>query len=382
VRILCVNNVVDSKLGGGTATRTKQLCSYLASQSHSVELLSLQIGNLEDSRKILEHVRTTLLKVANKRFFLPKISEFHKIESAVINSDCIHMMSHWTFINVITAYYARKHSVPYIICPAGALRIFGRSKFIKILFNLFFGNYLLRKAHALIAINKDEEIEFKNSHCYNNQHITIIPNGIDQKDYLLNSTDDTFKLPNNKFILFLGRLNEIKGPDILFDSFSEISKQFPLIDLVFAGPDEGLQSVIERKAHKVGLSERVHFTGFLAHKAKIEALTKCYMMVIPSRKEAMSIVVLEGAMLKKPIIFTDECGVDDFEQNNIGISTKVSINEIATEMEKLLHSENLANKIGLDAYDFTVKNYSWNAIVNKHINLFENILEESTRMTL
>jgi len=377
VRILCVNNVVDSKLGGGTATRTKQLCSYLAYKSYTVELLSLHIGDLEDSSKMLENVKATLLKVANRRFFVPKISEFHKIESAVINSDCIHLMSHWTFINVITAYYARKHSVPYIICPAGALRIFGRSKILKMLFNIFFGNYLLHKANALIAINKDEEVEFKNNSCYNNQNIMIIPNGIDQKDYLINPSDNVPKLPDNKFILFLGRLNEIKGPDILFDSYAKISEQFPLVDLVFAGPDEGLQTTIENKAAKLGLSERIHFTGFLAHKAKIDALTKCYMMVIPSRKEAMSIVVLEGAMLKKPIIFTDECGVDDFEQNNIGISTKVSINEISTEMEKLLNSERLANKIGLEAYDFTIKNYSWDAIIDKHILLFNKTIENN-----
>jgi len=374
MKILCINNIIDSKLGGGTATRTKQLSKFLAEKSHTVELLSLNMGDLEDSKEMLKRVKVTLLKTINERFYFPAFSDFHKIESSVKESDLVHMMNHWTFINIVAGYYARKHSIPYLVCPAGALRIFGRSKIIKKIFNFTFGNHLLRKASSIILINKDEASEFKNNICYENQVISIIPNGIDQENYRLNISTTTLDLPSDKFVLFLGRLNQIKGPDILFNSFASVSAKFPELNLVFAGPDEGLKSMIEKQASMLGLSDRVYFTGFLDIDSKREVLSKCTMLVIPSRKEAMSIVVLEGAVLKKPVVFTNACGVDDFELNNIGITTEVSVESIAKGIEKVLSSEINAEKIALDAYEFTIKHYSWNSVVEKHIQLFEKII--------
>lgn len=379
MRILCINNIIDSKSGGGTASRTKQLCKYLAINGHSTEIISLNIGDMSDSIDELHNVEVTLLQPLNSRFFVPRLSEISKMKQSIKEADIVHIMSHWTFLNIIAAYYARKFSIPYIICPAGALRIFGRSKILKYFFNFIFGNYMLKKAGALIAINKDEYAEFLASNFYHKQIISIIPNGIDPLDYIDKDIEKSFYLPETPFILFLGRLNEIKGPDILFEAFSIFANVYPNVSLVYAGPDEGQQSLIIKKAKEAGLSERIHFTGFLTKALKIKTLSKCKMLVIPSRKEAMSIVVLEGAMLKKPVIFTNECGVDDFEKYNIGISVPVSSDEIAKKITMLLDNDSVALKQGIDAYNFTINNYSWDAIVEKHIQLFSSLVNSNHR---
>ena len=99
-RILNVNSVIDGELGGGTAERTIRLSEYLALRSYNVSILTLKIGN----NIHIKGVDIILIPCINDRFFIPNPLYFFKILKCVKNIDVIHMMGHWSILNILVFF--------------------------------------------------------------------------------------------------------------------------------------------------------------------------------------------------------------------------------------------------------------------------------------
>ena len=65
-------------------------------------------------------------------------------------------MGHWTILNALVYVICRRTRTPYVVCPAGSLPIFGRSKAIKRLYNWLVGRRIIGDAARCIAISVEE----------------------------------------------------------------------------------------------------------------------------------------------------------------------------------------------------------------------------------
>src|SRR5437667_8342528 len=96
-------------------------------------------------------------------------------------------MNHWTLLNALVYIFARFFKKPYVVCPAGALMLYGRSKFLKRFYNFLIGRRLIREADRCIAISSNEIRQFQ-TYGVDSHRITVIPNGIDSDGYAPQST--------------------------------------------------------------------------------------------------------------------------------------------------------------------------------------------------
>jgi glycosyltransferase involved in cell wall biosynthesis len=72
------------------------------------------------------------------------------------------------------------------------------------------------------------------------------------------------QLRARRFILFMSRIHEKKGCDLLIEAFARIAPVHPDVDLVIAGPDQvGLQSKLQALAENFGIQHRVYWPGML-----------------------------------------------------------------------------------------------------------------------
>ena len=286
MKILNVNCTIDKETGGGTAERTLKMSESLQHSGQDCSILSLHIGNLTTTKKKLKDIKFILLPCLIKRFYIPVLSfkVLTLIKESIKNADIIHLMSHWTILNVIVYFYIKKFKKPYVVCPAGAMIIFGRSQKWKIIFNRIIGEKLIREASACIAITEDEISVFK-QYKVESKRIVLIPNGISERDFLVKNDND-FKKKNNlsklPYILFIGRLNPIKGPDILLNAFVATKERFRDYQLIFAGPDEGMQESLQEIAKLNHLEKNVKFVGYLDQEQKSKAYLGSSFVVIPS----------------------------------------------------------------------------------------------------
>jgi glycosyltransferase involved in cell wall biosynthesis len=212
-------------------------------------------------------------------------------------------------------------------------------------------------------------------------HVVVVPNGIDPDEYVL--ADEASEvagfrqrlgIDDARFILFLGRLNPIKGPDLLLEAFSHLSPSARDVHLVLAGPDGGMRALLEQSAAAFGLNGRVHFTGYVGGFEKVAALHAATVLAIPSRREAMSIVVLEGGICGCPVVFTDTCGLDAISRENAGVMVPVSVAAIAEALENLLQSPEELRRSGERLQRIVRQHYLWRSQARRLLTLAEQVI--------
>jgi len=374
MKILNINSLLNPASGGGTAERTIQMSRFLCFENEiDVSILTLDLDITSKVCNSLEGVKIITIPCLNRRFLVPSIFN-NDIAKSIKDADIIHLMGHWNLINLLSFFWIKKYKKPYAVCPAGALPIFGRSKLFKRIFNFFGGRYYIKVANANIAITKDEINHFK-SYGVDEKKITLLPNGVDPTlfKYTNNNIRQKLMIGENPFILFVGRLNLIKGPDLLLEAFSRVEGDFENYSLIFAGKDDGLQENLQAIVKKYELEKKVRFIGFVENQLKSELYHAADLLVIPSRFEAMSIVVLESAISGTPVMMTDTCGLEEFAGINGGYLVRPEIFSIERGLRVLLSNRGNLFERGEQMKSYVESFFSWSLIIRKYVKLYDEI---------
>lgn len=378
MNILNVNMTLDPVTGGGSAERTLQISRALNRAGHQCTILTTDTGL---SPAYLQQCRKWGLSVVAlpslwKRFYLPKPSQ-QLFKKLVAGADVVNLMSHWTLINALVYRAAKKLSKPYTVCPAGTLPIFGRSRGLKKLYNQLIGGEIILNANGCIAISPNEIEQFK-SYGVQPGRVTVIPNGINPDD-LSESDGKKFRarhgIGDAPLILFLGRLNIIKGPDMLLDAFCRCSQDERMkpYHLVFAGPDGGMLNALKRMSEASGVKDRIHFTGHIGGSEKSAAYRSADLLAIPSRQEAMSIVVLEAGITGIPVLITNQCGFDDVASVRGGMVVAASVEGLQEGLLCMTSDPVKLKIMGQNLGKFTRDHFLWDNMVNRYLELFSKI---------
>jgi glycosyltransferase involved in cell wall biosynthesis len=368
MKILNVNTSLDPVNGGGTAERTFQMSRFLAKAGADCTVLVTDLGLTPERIKELQGVEVVAYPCLSKRFYIPRGS-YKKIWNLVADTDIIHLMNHWSFLNALVYLMAKDLQKPYVVCPAGALSIYGRSRILKRLYNLIIGKNIIRQADGQIAIAPVEMTQFR-AYGIPPEKISIIPNGVDAGNFLSNDTGafrKKFGLGDAPFILFMGRLNSIKGPDLLVQAFCNIRENIKSHHLVFAGPDGGMLNRLKEMAAAANISNRVHFTGYLGGDDKSQAYHAAELLVVPSRQEAMSIVVLEAGVTGTPVLITDQCGFDEVLTIGGGRVVPATTEGLQSGLHEVLKEPDGLNAMGERLKHHVKSHFAWDIIASRYL---------------
>ena len=251
------------------------------------------------------------------------------------------------------------------------------------LFNFVIGKRIIVNANGRIAIGENEISQFK-AYGIAEDKVVSIPNGINPDDFMADDVEGfrrRYGLKNSPLILFLGRLHWEKGPDILLSAFGLLDERFSDVHLVFVGPDSGMLTELKKNTIEYGISDRVHFVGYLAGNNKSAACHAATIIVIPSRFEAMSIVVLEAGICGTPVLLTDQCGFSEIEGKGGGKVVPASTEGIKHGLEQLLCDPDRLREMGIINKNYIQENYTWDCAVQKYLNLFRKIQAANCNIT-
>lgn len=382
VRFLNVNVFLEPRSGGGTAERTFQLSRALRAQGVDTTIACLDVGALAERMVALDGIRVLALPCLEERFLLPQ-GRFRELAHEVRRADIVQLNNHWTALNAIVYLLARRAGKPWIVCPAGALPIFGRSPVLKHIYNRVVGKRLVRGAAAAVAITELEREQFE-PYGRPAASVHVVPNGVaieEFEDADVSAFRRAHGLGDTPLVLFMGRLNKIKGPDLLLDAFVRIRDAMPHHHLVFAGPDSRMRNALERTVHAAGLDRRVHFVGYVEGAVKASAYRAADLVVVPSRQEAMSIVALEAGACEKPVILTDRCGFDRVQTLGAGLVVPPQVDALADAMHCLLGQRAQRDRMGAALFALVKKEYTWEAAALRYIGIFEAIRARPARIS-
>ncbi|HKZ36777.1 MAG TPA: glycosyltransferase [Chryseolinea sp.] len=124
-------------------------------------------------------------------------------------------------------------------------------------------------------------------------------------------------LNNRRYILFLGRIHEKKGVDLLINAFLEFERKSKDqynsgLVLVVAGPglDTAYGQRVQHLVSKAGeLKNSIIFPGMLAGNAKWGAFYGCEAFILPSHQENFGISVAEALATSKPALISNQVNI-------------------------------------------------------------------------
>jgi glycosyltransferase involved in cell wall biosynthesis len=239
----------------------------------------------------------------------------------------------WTFPGVATHFAARGAGRPYGVFVHGALDPwFNRTYPLKHLKKLIYWPLqyaVLRDAKAVFFTTDAEQELALTSFKPNQWNSVVVPYGINDPDIAGRDAAvqvDAFytrfpRLHGRRFLLFLARIHEKKGTDLLIEAFANVAESVPDVDLVIAGPDQaGLQARLQQQARKLGIAGRIHWPGLISGDLKWGALRACEAFVLPSHQENFGIAVVEALAVGRPVLISNQVNIwREIDADGVGI---------------------------------------------------------------
>lgn len=180
-----------------------------------------------------------------------------------------------------------------------------------------------------------------------------------------------------QFIVYTtGRLVYWKGYDLLLEAFALFVNQHKNAKLLIGGKGP-MEPRLRYLVRRLGLSEYVHFLGYLPYDQVLEQMAKADIFCLPTLRDGPPVVLLEAMAVGTPVVCLDLYGAKELVPDGAGIKIRVDepqqvINQIAEVLLKLANDPTLRSRLSKNAIKYTSMR-SWNRIGDHILQLYENL---------
>jgi glycosyltransferase involved in cell wall biosynthesis len=297
------------------------------------------------------------------------------LDQNISNYDVVHISKNWSLLANMTAAAAVKHNVPYVFSAMGFVAIHNRSRLLKQLYKKYLTIPLIRNASACIAVTNEEKDDLINAGAAP-EKVHLIPNGIIPENFLYKDDDhfrQKYSLGNRKIMLFIGRMDPIKGVHLIIEAFGKLRDNLEDWCLVLVGTQSAYRKEMERKSVEMGLQYSIIFLDPIFGKEKSEAYHAAEFIVVPSVKDAMTIVAPEAACCAKPVLITNTSDFNELAQCGGAIEVDPTIDSLAQGLDLLTDSKCDRIGMGIKGFEYVVGNYKWEYQAQKYMALFNAV---------
>jgi glycogen(starch) synthase len=228
------------------------------------------------------------------------------------------------------------------------------------------------------------------SYGFSSEKIEVVWNGVDQNKYspervpkpMIDKVRASYGItPDDKMILYLGRLTGVKGVDRLVMSMQNIVQNFPKTKLVIVGKGE-LEGDLTRLSNSLGLSNNVIFNlNMIPEQERIAHYAACDLAVFPSFYEPFGIVALEAMAMEKPIVVGAR-GVSGLREIVVASGpdmTGYHINpydpqDIAWGVKSVLCDESHMKTMGVNGRKRVLAEFTWEKIAREAFKVYEKVV--------
>jgi glycosyltransferase involved in cell wall biosynthesis len=255
--------------------------------------------------------------------------------------DLVHIHSVFSFPATVSAAIARLKSVPYVVRPLGVLNRWGLGSgraWAKRLSIRWIESGILRRAAAVQFSSMKERAETAEVCALGKTAVIANPVEFDPpvERGLFRALYPS--IGGRRIVLFLARLDPVKGIELLLDAFRIVREANPQVVLAIAGSgDPGYQQTLRARAERLGIAADVIWTGFLDRTAKAQALADADVFVVPSQSESFGLAAVEALAAGVPTVMTNGVGIaDEVASNGAGIIVPANSRALASAIERIL----------------------------------------------
>jgi glycosyltransferase involved in cell wall biosynthesis len=359
---------------GGPVAQLASLCPLLARRGHRVSVVTTDLGQAAG------WPRDRWIERDGPRVWYARTAPHHRVApywcpgvraplaAALADADVLHMTLGLTLVNAIARPLALAQRVPYLYTPQGSLcptRLRSRA-LSKQMFVRLFERRVVRDASALQALTQKERDDLLGQGA-DPERIHVVPNGVPLAGPADPAETAAFRTrfavpPEAGVVLYLGQLLRVKGVVPLIEAFARLGD--PAVWLVLAGPDVDVGREARELAGRLGVAERVVFTGHLDGALKRGAFDAADVFVLPSFSEGLPLAVLEAASRARAVVVSDACNVPEVAEYEAGLVVTPEAGALAGALDVVLADAAARQRMARNAERMVRERFTLDAVAD------------------
>ncbi|MCK5628347.1 glycosyltransferase family 4 protein [Candidatus Bathyarchaeota archaeon] len=264
------------------------------------------------------------------------------------------------------------------------MRLNSNEKFM-VSFNWFlriFENRMLERSNKIIAVSEYTKRELLKYYRVKQDKIRVIHNGVDIEKFKptinkLKAKEVLGLDPEDKTILYVGRLYSRKGLFTLIESMPAVVKKFKKAKLMISG--KGLSNELKKlisHAEKLGVEKNIVFTGYFPDEKLPQLYQAADIFAFSTFYENLPFAILEAMSTGLPVVTTNVGGIPEIIEDGVNgfLVEPFNSNQLANRILRFLDNPKEAAVMGLAGRKTIEERFDWRLIVKKVLRVYREAL--------
>jgi glycosyltransferase involved in cell wall biosynthesis len=233
------------------------------------------------------------------------------------------------------------------------------------------GNIVMRSADRIIANSRWTLDATIPKDCAEKSQ--VIYNGIDTKAYKRVKADVRGKFDCDSLSLTVCRLLPQKGLEYLVRALPLVKSDHKAA-VIGSGPDK---DKLERLARRLGVADRLVFTGFVPEEKMTAYYSAADFFVLPSLWEPFGMVLTEAMACGAPVVSTRTGGIPEVVGDAGLLVQKGNAKQLAAAMERMAGDSRLRQKFSKAGRKRAEKYFEWDIIARQFERSYREFLNQN-----
>lgn len=184
------------------------------------------------------------------------------------------------------------------------------------------------------------------------------------------------KFSERNLIIYAGQIIRGKGVDVLLESLARVKNDFECIIL----GDGNHKEHCENLSKKLGLSDRVHFRGFVPQEELKSFYRDCSVVALSSLwPEPIATIGLEVMRYALPVVAFDAGGIKDWleDGHNGYLVPWMDRDAFAVRIDELLEDKAKAREMGEKGFELVSERYDFDGYISDLEKMFTGVSSET-----
>lgn len=292
--------------------------------------------------------------------------------------------SHYWLSGVVAQQLARCWHIPHITMfhTLAHLKQLANPTQAESVLRLEMERQLLQQSERIIATTVDERSQMMRYCGAPLEKIEVIPCGVDLRRFVAQQRDEArlqFGLdPNQPVLLFVGRLDPFKGPDVFLQAAAMMQQQAQLV--IVGGNAAGDPEIdyLRQLADDLHLRQRVYFLGARPQEELPLIYSAADVTVVPSYHESFGMAAVESLACGTPVVATRAGGlITVVRHGETGYLVPRDPRLFAERLDDLLTSPATQERMRQAARS-SVLQYSWESVADQMRTVYKDVLREAS----
>lgn len=229
-----------------------------------------------------------------------------------------------------------------------------------------------RSAHAITAISSFLILRARN---FGRNDVVYIPNGIPLAD--IRHALTRYERTHGR-ILYVGRLEPMKGVDTLLEAFAMLS-DLPLTLMIVGEGEE--REKLEALAKELRVSDRVSFEGYTAAPKLFDLYAQSEIFCGLSRSEALGNVFLEAQAAQCAVVATNVGGIPEIVKDQItGLLVRPDDPRAAAEAIRRLLEDTVLRQRLIEQSQIDIERFDWDNVADRYKHVYTQLTAAAGRV--